>query len=233
VRCAAPSPAAAAAVRCVGTGPVCAALRSAAMGRKHARGAQLAAPSVYVRLLPVCLAPRRVCACVLRACLGHARCNGDIPYLFPHRFTSELILCPSAPRLRAARMPCQSRPPPLSVMRAQCRAALTLLSLLLPPLGLCRCGCAQAGWTPLHYAAQNGQTACVALLVEHGANKDAKDNVRCAAPLSRRRRRCALHPRAATPIAPRAACATSAAAEAPCCAHPCSRILLYRKASRR
>jgi hypothetical protein len=45
-----------------------------------------------------------------------------------------------------------------------------------------RCGCAQSDSTPLHWAAINGQVACVALLVERGANKEAKDKVRCAAP---------------------------------------------------
>jgi ankyrin repeat protein len=32
----------------------------------------------------------------------------------------------------------------------------------------------------LHHAASGGDAACVALLVERGANKEATDNVRCA-----------------------------------------------------
>jgi hypothetical protein len=43
---------------------------------------------------------------------------------------------------------------------------------------------AQNGMTPLHMAAEYGHVACVALLVECGANKDAKNRVRCAAPSS-------------------------------------------------
>jgi hypothetical protein len=52
----------------------------------------------------------------------------------------------------------------------------------LSAAALRRCGCAQFGSTPLHCAALRGHVACVALLVERGANKEAKDNVRCAAP---------------------------------------------------
>jgi hypothetical protein len=48
-----------------------------------------------------------------------------------------------------------------------------------------RCGCAQRHNTPLHFAVYNGHVACVALLVDCGANKDAKNKVRS---LSRRRR---------------------------------------------
>jgi ankyrin repeat protein len=51
----------------------------------------------------------------------------------------------------------------------------------LPASALCRCGCAQIRNTPLHYAAWNGAVACVALLVERGANKEAKNEVRCTA----------------------------------------------------
>jgi ankyrin repeat protein len=52
----------------------------------------------------------------------------------------------------------------------------------LSAAALRRCGCAQNGMTPLHWAAFKGKVACVALLVERGANKDAKNDVRCAAP---------------------------------------------------
>jgi hypothetical protein len=64
-----------------------------------------------------------------------------------------------------------------------------------------RCGCAQCGSTPLHDAAHNGQVACVALLVERGANNKAKDEVRCAAP-SPAATRVPLRPCAAAAIAP-------------------------------
>ncbi len=67
-------------------------------------------------------------------------------------------------------------------MRARCRAALTPPPPPLSAAALRRCGCAQNGDTPLHYAAFNGQVACVALLVERGANKAAKNEVRCVAP---------------------------------------------------
>ena len=40
------------------------------------------------------------------------------------------------------------------------------------------CGCAQIGFTPLHEAALNGKPECVRLLVERGADKEAKDDVR-------------------------------------------------------
>jgi ankyrin repeat protein len=38
---------------------------------------------------------------------------------------------------------------------------------------------AQEGWTTLSLASLNGQTDCVRLLLESGADKDAKNNVRC------------------------------------------------------
>ena len=41
------------------------------------------------------------------------------------------------------------------------------------------CGRAQDGLTPLHYA-PNGHQECVRLLLERGADKDAKDNVQHA-----------------------------------------------------
>jgi ankyrin repeat protein len=44
------------------------------------------------------------------------------------------------------------------------------------------CECAQEGDTPLHLAALKGRVACVALLVELGAHKEAKNEARCAAP---------------------------------------------------
>jgi ankyrin repeat protein len=39
----------------------------------------------------------------------------------------------------------------------------------------------QDGWTPLHYAAAHGHASAAAALVEHGADKAAKDDVRGAA----------------------------------------------------
>jgi ankyrin repeat protein len=49
-----------------------------------------------------------------------------------------------------------------------------------------RCARAQNGRTPLHWAAEGGHPPVVKLLVDSGADVEAKDNVRCAA-------RCALH----------------------------------------
>jgi ankyrin repeat protein len=46
-----------------------------------------------------------------------------------------------------------------------------------------RFGCAQAGNTPLHYAAKSENVACVTLLLEYGANMEERKVVRCAAPL--------------------------------------------------
>jgi hypothetical protein len=72
------------------------------------------------------------------------------------------------------------------------RCALRQLigTALTPPAAVCpsaavlrRSGMAQNGDTPLHYAAQRGHVECVALLVERGADKEAKDKVRCAGPL--------------------------------------------------
>ena len=40
------------------------------------------------------------------------------------------------------------------------------------------CGRAQKGWTPLHYAALYGHLVVVRLLLERGADKEAKSNVR-------------------------------------------------------
>jgi hypothetical protein len=79
--------------------------------------------------------------------------------------------------------------------RLPCCADLSSLSAA----ALRRCGCAQHGNTPLHRAA-NGRVACVSLLVERGANKEAKNSVRYAAPCHRR---CALHLCAAMANAPR------------------------------
>jgi ankyrin repeat protein len=36
----------------------------------------------------------------------------------------------------------------------------------------------QDGWTALMYAAQDGRAECVRLLINAGADKEAKDNVR-------------------------------------------------------
>jgi hypothetical protein len=49
----------------------------------------------------------------------------------------------------------------------------------LSPVVLCCYECAQDGSTPLHGAAMSGQAECVTLLVQHGADKEAKDKVRC------------------------------------------------------
>jgi ankyrin repeat protein len=46
-----------------------------------------------------------------------------------------------------------------------------------------RCERAQDGNTPLQWAAFKGDVACVKLLVERGANKEAKNTVRCDAHL--------------------------------------------------
>jgi hypothetical protein len=48
-------------------------------------------------------------------------------------------------------------------------------------VALCLCGCNfdwQRGNTALIYAAQYGRVDCVRLLIDAGADKDAKDNVR-------------------------------------------------------
>jgi hypothetical protein len=51
----------------------------------------------------------------------------------------------------------------------------------VPAAALRRCGCAQASFTPLLLAVKSGHVECVKLLVERGADKEAKDEVRCAA----------------------------------------------------
>jgi hypothetical protein len=60
-------------------------------------------------------------------------------------------------------------------------------SLLRPAaLTALRRGCAQFFCTPLHWAANNDNVACVVALCERGANKQAKNDVRpalfCAPP---------------------------------------------------
>jgi ankyrin repeat protein len=41
---------------------------------------------------------------------------------------------------------------------------------------------AQEGNTPLHNAAENGDASVIAALCERGADKEAKNNVRCTRP---------------------------------------------------
>jgi ankyrin repeat protein len=45
---------------------------------------------------------------------------------------------------------------------------------------MCCVARAQNGWTPLHMAAWNGRVSVVPLLLERGADKEAKTNVRHA-----------------------------------------------------
>ena len=47
-------------------------------------------------------------------------------------------------------------------------------------MALCFAVCrrAQSGWTPLHFAARGGKLECARLLLERGANKEAKTVVR-------------------------------------------------------
>jgi hypothetical protein len=74
--------------------------------------------------------------------------------------------------------------PPATAAAMPCCADSSAASLFVAALLHC-CGCAQRGETPLHYAAYKGHVACAALLVERGANKNTKDEVRwlhCAAP---------------------------------------------------
>ena len=42
---------------------------------------------------------------------------------------------------------------------------------------LLMCQCLQINWTPLHYAAQYGETEVAVLLINNGANLDAVDEV--------------------------------------------------------
>jgi ankyrin repeat protein len=48
---------------------------------------------------------------------------------------------------------------------------------------MCAACCVQNGWTPLHYAASYGMAEAAAVLVAHGADKNAKDEVRSASPM--------------------------------------------------
>jgi hypothetical protein len=79
--------------------------------------------------------------------------------------------------------------------------------------------CAQYGSTPLHCAAEKGHAPVVTLLLERGANKEAKDIVRSA------RARAAAHNcralsstrrHAAVAVAVAAICASAAATTKPC-----------------
>jgi hypothetical protein len=82
---------------------------------------------------------------------------------------------------RGARTGAVPLAPAVAMQRCADAAAASLSAAALH-----RCGCAQGG-TPLHCAAlHDGQVACVAVLVERGANKEAKNEVRCAVPFSRR-----------------------------------------------
>jgi hypothetical protein len=160
---------------------------------------------------------RRVCACMhmppaWRACAGASIASPLPPHskiiftLPPHMRLGCTLLRLSPARfccLRCTVLPCCADAAAASPSAAALR----------------RCGCAQTRWTPLHWAAYNDHVACVALLVERGANKDAKNVVRCAAPSPAAATAvCCLLLRRRTQCAACAACtaAVSAAAEAPC-----------------
>jgi hypothetical protein len=68
----------------------------------------------------------------------------------------------------------------------QCATAAPPRSL---PLSRARSARSQAAWTPLHWAAASGKLEVATLLLERGADKEAKDNVR--PPRRRARRRSA------------------------------------------
>ena len=55
--------------------------------------------------------------------------------------------------------------------------------LMQPATPFPHCGALQAGLTPLHRAAMKGHTAVVDTLLAAGADKDAKNNVRCGLPM--------------------------------------------------
>jgi hypothetical protein len=150
--------------------------------------------------------PRRAaprCAASVLACAAHAHSHATrAPPHPPHfRVDCTVPLCACA---SAAGCGCASVPPALLLRYARalpCCADAAAASLSAAALR--RCGCAQNGNTPLHQAAVNGHVECVALLVERGANKEAKNNVRCAAP---------------SPAAVAAACCIGSAASAHRCA---------------
>ena len=49
---------------------------------------------------------------------------------------------------------------------------------LLPPPSAMICPCVKVGETPLHAAAEEGKDKCVQVLIEAGADLEAKTNVR-------------------------------------------------------
>jgi hypothetical protein len=159
-------------------------------------------------------AARRVCENVQRAAA-----HSSAPR--PPRRSAALFLPHCGPQLNAAAVRvCLSRFGLLPLLRpASSRAHVVLAAascacVLFPPAhrgmwnasrcadatspfaaALCRCGCAQTGRTPLHYAAWHGHVACVTLLVERGADKEATNEVRCAAPLPPAVACCTARPR--------------------------------------
>jgi ankyrin repeat protein len=94
--------------------------------------------------------------------------------------------------------------PTAALRRARCVVVVVLLLLLLL--------CAQSGYTPLHDAAENGNTSVVQLLLERGANKEAKTNVVRTRHAHACAPRCCAWPRAQHKARGAAAAAAAAAA---------------------